>query len=220
MAHISNDGKCCPLCGEPVAAEHTFCRNCGAVITEENASEENVSKENVSKENAAGQLNVEQRIMLKIPLTGPVVVPGPVVVDGEPPADYSAKSRPLVLIAIIAGLFILAPLAAYYLTSPYWLQRRLKTRQRECLVNMKSMLEAINLWEMKQEEEKFAGGGDCEIDTHSMAGQSLVPDYIKEIPRCRQSGKYRYHASSHTVWCTRHNSPEKPMDGTSAAPGP
>ncbi len=174
----------------------------------------------MSEENAAEHLDTEQQIMLNIPPTGPQDVPEVADVHGEHPDDFSAKSRPLVLIAVIAALFILAPLVAYYLTSPYWHQRRLKARQRECLVNMKSMLRAIDLWEINKEEEKFAGRSDCEINTHSMAGQILVPDYIKEIPRCKQRGRYRYHASSHTVWCTRHNTRDDPMDGTSQATGP
>lgn len=93
-------------------------------------------------------------------------------------------------------------------------------RQRACLANMRVIEGAIDMWEMDNDTVVFGYGGDCEITSYNTWGKTLVPNYIKRIPRCKMRGSYRYHHASHHVWCTRHNTVESPMYGTSAATGP
>jgi hypothetical protein len=101
-------------------------------------------------------------------------------------------------------------------------QKEFESRQRVCLANLRVMQGAIEMWEMDQDVLFFGNSVDCEITRESKWGKAIVPEYTgtQKIPRCRMAGRYRFHATSRTVWCTRHNTVDSPMKGIQPAPGP
>ncbi len=96
--------------------------------------------------------------------------------------------------------------------------------QKACTANMRVLEGSIDMWEMDHDTATISGERDCALSRSrgkpTSYGQLLIPVYIKKMPKCRKNGNYMYHAGSHQVWCTRHNTVENPTMGKKEAPGP
>ncbi len=97
--------------------------------------------------------------------------------------------------------------------------------QKACMANMRVLEGSIDMWEMDQDTAVFGGKRDRALSgpggKPTSYGQLLIPNYIKKMPKCKKKkGNYMYHAGTHSVWCTRHNTVENPTMGKKEAPGP
>ena len=79
---------------------------------------------------------------------------------------------------------------------------------KRCRANLRLLEGSIDHWDMEINAGCINGGNDCALGdadgNPTEQAQVLMPDYLREFPRCEEGGIYTFRAKDSTVECSVH----------------